>query len=277
MRISVFLYIIILSSCHEVKHQQNEPVARAFGSYLYREDLAGIIPAGISEGDSARIARQFMDRWIRNQLYLRLAESNLPDAEKNVEKQIQDFRASLLIHKYQQYLLGQKLDTIISFYEINNYYDIHPANFVLDRPAVSGIYMKIPLSAPDRDRLLSWFRGDNDFIRLENYAMRYAESHLVFGEEWIFVNDVLLNLPPGHRGQPARLSGTDHIIATDSQYQYFIGITGYLPAGDLMPLSLATPKIKSIILNQRKIKFLNELENKIMTEGMSKNYFQYFQ
>jgi hypothetical protein len=278
MRLSVFLYVIalILSSCHEAKHQQNKPVARAFGSYLYREDLAGIIPAGISEEDSARIARQYTDRWIRNQLYLRLAESNLPDAEKNVEKQIHDFRASLLIHRYQQYLLGQKLDAIISLYEINNYYDLHPANFVLDRPAISGIFMKIPLSAPDRDRILSWFRGDNDFIRLENYAIRYAESHF-FSGEWIFINDLLLNLPSAHRAQPARLSETDHIIVTDSQYQYFIGITGYLSAGDLMPLSLATPKIKSIILNQRKIKFLNELENKIMTEGMSKNYFQYFE
>jgi hypothetical protein len=279
MRISVFLYItaVILSSCKEAKHQQNEPVARAFGSYLYREDLAGIIPADMDEADSSRIARQFIDRWIRNQLYLRLAESNLPDKEKNVEKQIQDFRASLLVHKYQQYLLGQKLDTIISLNEINNYYDSYPTNFVLDRPAISGIYMKIPLSAPDRDRLLSWFRGDNDFVRLENYAMRYAETHLFFSGEWIFINDVLTHLPPAHRGLPARISGADHIIVADSHYQYFIGITGYLPPGDLMPLSLATPKIKSIILNQRKNKFLNELEKKIMTEGMSKNHFQYFQ
>lgn len=267
----------IIFACGDVNRQQREPVARAFDSYLYREDLAGIFPATISEADSARLARQFIDRWIRNQLYLRLAESNLPGGEKNVDKQIENFRASLLIHKYQQYLVGQKLDTIISIYEIHNYYENHTGNFVLDRPAITGIYMKTPLAAPDRDRILAWFRDDNDFIRLENYAGRHAENYLFFGDEWIYLNEVLGNMPAGSRNQPASMSGLDHIIVTDSEYQYFIGITGYLPARSEMPLSLATRKIKSIILNQRKIKFLNELETKIVAEGSSKNYFQYFQ
>jgi hypothetical protein len=279
MRISVLFAftLAIFLACGNINHQQQEPVARAFDSHLYREDLAGIFPANITEADSTRIARQFIEKWIRNQLYLRLAEANLPEDEKNVQKQIENFRASLLIHKYQQYLLGQNLDTIVSMNEINNYYDNHPGNFVLDRPAITGIYMKISLSAPDLDRILEWFRGDNDFIRLENFAGRYAQNYLFFSNEWIYLSNVLGNLPVGSRYQAANLSGPDHIMIADSEYQYFIGITDYLPANSGMPLSLASRKIKSIILNQRKIKFLNELENKIMTESSSKNYFQYFQ
>jgi hypothetical protein len=279
MRISVLVVFTaaIILACEDVSRQQQEPVARAFGSYLYREDLAGIFPANINQADSIRIARQFIERWIRNQLYLRLAETNLPEDEKNVEKQIENFRASLLIHKYQQYLLGQNLDTIISMNEINNYYDNHPGNFVLHRPAITGIYIKIPISAPDRDRILTWFRGDNDLIRLENYAARYAAEYLFFVEEWVYLNDVFGNLPSGSREPPDGIPGPDHIAVTDDEYQYFIGITGFLPARSQMPLSLASRKIKTIILNQRKIKFLNELEKSVMTEGSSKNYFQYFQ
>ncbi len=279
MRISVLVVFTaaVIFACEDVSRQQQEPVARALGSYLYREDLAGIFPANIDQADSTRIARQFIERWIRNQLYLRLAENNLPGGDKNVEKQVESFRASLLIHKYQQYLLGQNMDTIVSMNEINNYYDTNPGNFVLDRPAITGIYMKIPLSAPDRDRLLAWFRGDNDLIRLENYAARYSGEHLFFGDEWAYINDVFGNLPSGSREPPGGIPGLDHISVSDDEYQYFIGITGYLPVRSQMPLSLASRKIKTIILNQRKIKFLNELEKSVMAEGSSKNYFQYFQ
>ena len=279
MRISVLLVFkaVTFLTCGDLSRQQQEPVARAFDSYLYREDLAGIFPANIKETDSTRIARQFIDRWIRNQLYFRLAETKLPGDEKNVEKQIENFRASLLIHKYQQYLLGQNLDTIISMNEINKYYENHPGNFVLDRPAIMGIYMKIPLSAPERDKILTWFRDDNYLILLENYAGRYTGDYLFFTDEWVYLNDVFGNLPAGSREPPAGIQGLDHISVTDNEYLYFIGIKDYLQVRSQMPLSLASRKIKTIILNQRKIKFLNELEKSVMTEGSSKNYFQYFQ
>jgi hypothetical protein len=272
----LFSLLVICMSCKNFSGKQHEPLARVYNTYLYREDVAAIFPPDISEADSIKIARSYIDKWIRNQLFLRLAEVNLPAGEKNVEKQIASFRASLLIHKYHQFLINQKLDTVITFNEINDYYEDNKNNFILDKPAIRGIYLKIPLSAANRDRILTWFRNENDFMQIENYADQYAETYFWFNEDWVYLYDVLNNLPPGSINLSDNLSGRDNITVTDSEYHYFIGITEYLAPRRPMPENLASQKIKSIILNKRKIKFLNELEKSVLTEGSSKNSYQYF-
>jgi hypothetical protein len=278
-RLSLILMIVAafpwLLSCTSGK-RQHEPLARVNNNYLYRDDLSAIFPGNISSEDSAKLARNYIDKWVRNQLFLRLAEINLPDEEKNVEKQIADFRATLLIHKYQQYLLGQKLDTIITIQEIDEYYENHSNNFILDQPAIRGVFLKVRLSSPNRDRILTWFRNENDYIRLENYSEQYAETRLWFNDDWVYLNSILGMLPPGSFSPADNLSGRDHLIITDSEFQYFLGISEFLDARSRMPATIAAQKIKSIILNKRKIKFLNELEKSVLSEGFNKNAYQYF-
>jgi hypothetical protein len=268
--------LVIFMSCKNFPGKHHEPLAKVYNTYLYREDISGIFPPNISEADSIKLIRSYIDKWIRNQLFLRLAEVNLPPEEKNVEKQIASFRASLLIHKYHQYLIDQKLDTVITVNEINDYYENHKNNFILDSPAIRGIYLKIPLSAANRDRVLTWFRNEKDFMQIENFADQHAETYFWFNEDWVYLNDVLNNLPAGAVNLPGNMAGRDNITVTDSEYHYFIGITEYRPPRGQMPVNLAGQKIKSIILNKRKIKFLNELEKSVLTEGSSKNSYQYF-
>jgi hypothetical protein len=278
MKIYFPLLLIVLSvmACNRLNNKQKNPIARVYSDYLYREDLAGIFPQHISEVDSTRIARKFIDTWIRNQLLLRMAETNLPEKEKNLDKQIADFRASLLIYKYQQHLLAQKLDSLITFQEIETYYENHSNNFNLDRPAISGIYIKVPLDAPNRDRLLAWFRSGNDFAQIENYCSQYAVNYTFFYENWKYLDEILNELPPGSLGSASSLENLDHFRTSDSEYHYFLGIREYKPSRSPMPFSLASQNIKSIILNKRKIKFLNELEKNVFTEGLNKNAYQYF-
>ncbi|MFP4366425.1 MAG: hypothetical protein ACLFQA_04960 [Bacteroidales bacterium] len=278
MKIVVPLLFILLvySSCTNFESNQKEALARVHSNYLYRSDISGIFPDNISEADSIKIARNYIDKWIRKQLFLRLAEINLPEEEKDVEKQIADFRASLLIHKYQQFLLMQKLDSTISQNEIREYYKDHLDNFILDKPAIKGIFLKVPLDSPNRDMILPWFRNGNDVVQLENYARQYADSYAWFDEDWLYLDDILKNIPENLLNNTSGLSNTDHLVVTGEEYQFFIGITDYLEPRNEMPFSLASQKIKSIILNKRKIKFLNELEQNILTEGSSKNSYQYF-
>lgn len=268
--------IVISFSCARFNKRQQEPVARVYNNYLYKEDLAGIFPRNITPADSLRIARNYTDKWIRNQLFLRLAELNLPEEEKNLDKQIADFRASLLIHKYQEQLLSQKLDSIISLQELEDYYEEHGNNFILEKPAVLGIYLKLPVNAPNQSRLLTWFRSDDNFLQIENHARQYAVNYAWFNENWVYLDDILNELPQGSYNLPSNLLNTGYISATDQQYYYFIGISDYKPSRSQMPFSLASDKIRNIILNKRKIQFLNELEKNVFTEGLTKNAFQYY-
>ncbi len=278
MKLFFLLSLLVLPltlSCDRFVNNHNEPVAKVHNNYLYREDIAELLPAGISEADSAKIAKNYIDKWIRNQLFLRLAEMNLPAEEKDVTKQIENFRATMLIYKYQQYMLGQKLDTLISVREIEDYYKNHINNFVLEKPAIRGVYVQVPADTPGTDRLLTWFRNGNDNMQIENFIDQYAFRNIWFNDSYIYLEDILTELPP-ISVTDANLRNTDHLTTTDSQYFYFIGIEEYLPSKSQMPLSIASQKIKSIILNKRKMQFLNELEKNVFNEGLNKNTFQYF-
>jgi len=274
--IPLLLAGLIAFSCDRLNNGNREPVARVYSAYLYKDDLAGIFPANISAADSIKIARNYIDKWIRNQLFLRLAEMNLPAGEKNLDKQIADFRASLLIYKYQQHLLGQKLDSLITVREMEEYYEQHGNNFVLDKPAIRGVFLIVPVDAPDRNRLAGWLRSDNELIQIENYIIQNAITHAMFNDHWIYLDEILREMPSGSYTLPGNMLNVDHITTTDDQYHYFLGITEYRPVRSQMPFSLAMDKIKSIILNKRKIEFLQELEKNIVTEGLSKNAFQHY-
>ncbi len=276
MKLFIFLLFFVSIACNRFNNSHKEPLAKVYNNYLYREDLAGLFPSGLTSADSAKIAKNYIDKWIRNQLFLRLAEMHLPEEEKNLDKQIADFRASLLIHKYQQYLIDQKLDSIIDIKEIEDYYEAHSNNFILNRPAVRGIYIKVPIDAPNRNGLLTWFRSGNDLIQIENYSNQYAVSNIWFTDSFIYLDNLLRTLPPGSYSANINFANTDHLTASDSEYYYFIGIQEYKPPRSQMPISLARQKIKNIILNKRKMQFLNDLEKNVLNEGISKNAFQYY-
>ena len=54
---------------------------------------------------------------------MRKAEVNLSEEEKDLEKEIADYRNSLLIYRYQQDMLFQKLDTVVLEEDIQSLYE----------------------------------------------------------------------------------------------------------------------------------------------------------
>ena len=53
---------------------------------------------------------------------LHKAESNLDDDQKSVEKQLEEYRNSLITYAYETELIKQKLDTVVSEDEIAAFY-----------------------------------------------------------------------------------------------------------------------------------------------------------
>ena len=126
-RLIIYLIVLIfaLISCNQQEKGMNEdPVARVYDKYLYPSDLKGHIPPGLNSEDSIRISRRLVEEWIRNQLLLKQAEIQLPEDMKDVDKQVEEYRTSLLIFKYKQNLLSMNLDSLISDKEIRAVFSI---------------------------------------------------------------------------------------------------------------------------------------------------------
>lgn len=121
--------LILISACSlfNGKDSGQEPVARVYDNYLYKSDISAIIPLGISYQDSISLVKSYIDDWILQRLILHKAELNLsgisasPEARR-IERQLQDYRNSLVNYAYKKELVRQKLDTVVTAQEIDEYH-----------------------------------------------------------------------------------------------------------------------------------------------------------
>ena len=78
----------------------------------------------------------------------------------------------------------------------------------------------------------------------------------------------------GHFYQPPRENPwLEEVEQQDSAFTYYVKIREYLPSNSVSPPEYVEAQIRSIILNQRKVRFIKELENNIYLDALNKGNF----
>lgn len=113
--------VLALLSCQDSNGGDDKVVATVYDRNLYQSDLQSVLYEGISVNDSLVRTKAFIENWIRRQLVIHYAESNIDKSELDFSKQIEEYRNSLIIYKYETMLIEQKLDTVVSDEEIAKY------------------------------------------------------------------------------------------------------------------------------------------------------------
>lgn len=255
------------------KQVQEEPVARVFDSYFYPSDLDRLIPDGVSSDDSTRIARRLIEEWVREKLLLNRAEQYLSAEQKDVDKQIDEYRSSLLTFKYKQKLLSQNLDTLVKPEELQEYYNLNSSNYILDTDVVKVNYVKVPVDAPQITDVRRWYKSEEpeDLDNLEKFCISFASNYMIKGDKWLKTNSLFDATPLKVSNLSNYLNYTKNIELNDSTYYYFIHIIERIQEGQIAPLSLVEEDIQSVIINKRKIKFIEDLETSVYNDGRAKN------
>jgi hypothetical protein len=277
MRQSIILiFVLFFTHCsHFNRKQGEEPVARVFDKYLYPRDIQDILPSNVSQSDSVIVARDFIEKWIKQQLLLAKAETNLTDTEKNVDKQIDNYRTSLLIYKYEQNLIKEKLDTFVDAKEIAEYYNENSSNFLLNANLVKAVFLQVPRTSPEIWRARRWYRSENeeDIKKLEDYCYQYASKYDYFNDKWIYFSEIEKVLPIKIEKPESYLKYRKFIEIKDSTYYYFVNIRDYRLVGTVSPLETVRENIRNIIFNKRKIRLIKELESEIYNDALNRNNF----
>ena len=275
-RILVLLLVIFAFSCSKNNNEiEDIPLARVHNKFLYESDIKSLFNSNISKEDSIVVARNYINNWIKKQLLMQKAELNLNEESKDIEKQIEDYRSSLLIFKYKQELIKQKLDTIITNQEIENYYNEYSGNFILNHNIVKALFLKISKEAPENDKVKRWYKSNDpeNLSRLEDYCYQYATKFDDFDNKWIPFNNLLIEIPTNINDQERYLRYNKYIETEDDLFYYFVKINEYSLKSTVQPLEYAQLKIESILLNKRKFTFIDELENTIYNDALNRNEF----
>ena len=137
------ILVLALFSCQNSKNGSSDKViATIYDKALYQSDLQSVLYEGISVNDSLFRTKAFIDSWIRRQLLIHQAENNIDKSELDFSRQIEDYRTSLIIYKYESLLIEQNLDTVVSEDEIAKYIEENSA-VELDSVAVRDIILNI--------------------------------------------------------------------------------------------------------------------------------------
>ncbi|WP_163326298.1 hypothetical protein [Draconibacterium mangrovi] len=267
---------IALSSCSSGSN--DEPVASVGEKVLYRSKVEEILPKGISREDSISMTDNYIDKWIKQELLIQKADENLSEEQKDLRNELEEYRNSLIIYKYKNELIRQRMDTVVTDQQIEEFYNNNPANFNLNNSIVKATFVMIPsdLADPNMVKSLIADTSPEGIDELRDYCSQYAKKANISADEWISFQMLENNFPQKVDDPETFLKRNELYEMNDSNYYYIVSIHDYKLSNDLAPIEFVRDNIKNLILNQRKIRFLKEIEENIYTEGVRKKKFRIY-
>lgn len=282
MALQMMLIASLLGSCNYIINRfskDDDAVARVNNSYLNRSELEGIVPRGTTAHDSLVMVRNYINNWIRNQLILQHAENNLTSDQQDFSKQLEEYRKSLVIFTFEQKLINQNLDTLVSDHEIEAYYEQNKANFELRDNIVKVIMLKISADSTKALRLgKELLKPDSitDFDALERFCLNRTQENIISYDSWYLFSDLLQVVPITTYNQTLFLENNRFVEQPAGNSVFLVRFYDFKIKDALSPLSFERNNIRNIILNRRKIELINKMRDDLYLDADKKNEFEIY-
>ncbi len=279
--VCIIIAALLISSCSFYDSvTKGGKVAQIGRAALYKTDIENVIPKGIPAVDSANLARQYIDSWAIKQLMLQKAEEQLPKGEKDVAQLLEDYRTQLLVFRYENKFIEERLDTLVSEREMEEYYNAHPYSFKGSNGVFKGRLVKMQNSSPNLQvmRKLAKERDIEKLEALEQLAYNSAYKYSDYNNGWVDLGIVAKEIGVPLE-QLQQLLGKERISAEikDTVYTNILQILEYVPAEETTPFEYNSRKIKEIIISRRKQELLLNLQRDILQDALSNNKLKIFE
>jgi hypothetical protein len=275
----LWLLLIILSSCMGGANNSNDNVlARVGNEYLYASDIEGIVHSGASVTDSINMVRNYVNNWVSQRLFLEKAVKNLREEDIKFEKQLEEYRNSLIIYKYESELVRQYLDTTVTNEEIETYYNENLENFQLKNNIVRVYYARFDEEYSNLRKVRRFFLSDVPEHRdsVEYYIENNSDLYFLNDETWILFSDVLKFVPISTYNQEAFLQNNRRIEIKEEPYVYFVSFSDFRIKDGVSPLSFEQENIRKVILNKRQLTIINDMREEVYNTALEKNEFEIY-
>ncbi len=245
---------------------------------LYRSDIPEEIWNKYKSGDSSGLLKSIIEKWVQNAVLVSEAEQSLSSEQKNKDRLIEDYRNSLLIFEYQQQLIREKLDTGVTEEEISAFYTNNSAAFQLKKNIVKIRYVKINKQKADLNKLRKLMQNptpQND-AELKSYAEKLADNFYI-DSNWLYLDDITKEIPLDENYNQQRfLANNKFISIEENEMLYLLYIIDFRIKDAVSPLEFEKDKIKDIILYQRKLRFLKDIQKTLYDKALGNGDITYF-
>lgn len=278
----ILLGSFLISSCDYFKPvQAPQAIARVNNVYLYKKDVENLVPPEVSKEDSLAIVEGYIERWASQQLLIQTAEVNLDDDQKKVfDDLIKQYRNDLYSKAYLEEMVKSKIDTLITEKDLKDYYQTNKENFKTTGVLVKLSYLNLPENHPKMPIIRQKFsspRKKDDAKFWDQYQLQF-KSFAMNDSVWVEMNQIYRKLPfitPDNREQyivKGKISEKK-----DSLDVYFIKVKDILDKNQTAPYEYIKPTIKQVLLNRRKLEFIQKFENEMVQDAKNNNKYEKYE
>ena len=271
--------LLSLGGCSQKHdHKGKTPLVEVSGNFLYQEDLQAALPLNLSADDSVLFAESYIRNWVEDVLLFEKAEDNVRDGEK-VKALVESYRKALVMHAYQEELVKQQLAEDITPTEILDYYEKNKSLFVLEKPMVKGLFIKVPLQASGLADVRRWYKKNEQgaIEKLEKYSLRNAVTYDYFYDQWRPLEEIEVMIPAKSWASESNyLKQNRNVELKDTAFHYFLHIEEFQGKGEQKPLDFAREEIKEILINLKRVDFVNRVKEDLFRQASDKNGIIYY-
>lgn len=279
-KLLIFLsFVVLLQGCGQVMTtDKGAVIARVHDNYLYEDDIEGLIPVGASVHDSLLIIKNLTENWIRTQLMVIQAKKNLSGEQLNFDKQLEEYRNSLIIYRFETEFINQRLDTIVGNEEIEQYYNDHLSDFELKENIVRLQYVIIDNEQELESLFRQLFKMPDSLMidSLEVYGKQYAKSYFLESDTWVSFDELLDIIPIETYNQELFLKGKKFITLSDEKYTYLVNFVDFKLKNEMSPLEFRRDDIVNLIINKRKLALIKQVREDIFMRAVENNEFEVY-
>lgn len=270
----------MICSCNYFKPEQKpQSIARVGKNYLYKSDIATLVPRGTSKEDSILLVRDFIDRWASQKLLIDAAERNLSDSKKKeYNSLIRQYKIDLYTRAYIEEVVKNTVDTAVSQEELKKYYNDNKENFKTNGSLVRLRFVNLSKSNPRfetiRSKFFDYNKKDKKFW--STYALQF-KSFALNDSVWVDMNQVYEKLPvitPDNRDE--LIQAGKKVQIQDKDDTYLIKITNVIDKNQVSPFEYIKPTLKEVILNRRKLELIKKFEKDITNDAIKNNDYEIY-
>nr|WP_277926316.1 peptidyl-prolyl cis-trans isomerase [Aestuariivivens sediminicola] len=273
------LFGILVSCSFFKKTDDRDAIARVNDSYLYAEDLKGLISSEISKEDSTLLVQNYITSWATQQLLFDGAKLNLSESkQESFNRLVDQYKNDLYAKAYLEGLVSRNVDTVVTFEEAEVYYNENKTIFKLNEELIKFRYIQVEEQINNFSSIEKRFKRFNneDKKELDSISIQF-KSYSLNDSIWVKVSQVIDKISVLNSGNKSELLKKSNFIQLkDSLGVYLMKINDVLLRNETAPIEYVKPTIDQIVINKRKLELIKEIEKDITKDAIKNKQFEIF-
>ena len=277
MKRSLFIFTALLfTSCSNISdNNSNDLIARAGENFLYQNQL----PSFSSEQDSILRYLNYIETWAKEKILYDLSLTNLSQSKKNdLDLLVEKYKVDLYINSYKDLIVNSRIDSIVTDQEIESFYNMNIDNFKLNENLLKYRYLKVPTDNINISRIRRYIQrlneSDRDFLDSLNF--QFADLK-INDTMWFTEREVISSIEFINQKNKSNYMRINRLYEfEDDQYTNYFIVKDLLKSGNIPPLSYLYDRIKSNIINQRKLNLIQNINKEILNDALKSSKYEVF-